>query len=664
MNENQSLDPLRNGMGGVRLDRYSTNTFYGLNFTDSVDDVYKTRKLDAKPNIIVNGDNIIFDYSSVKDADDIGEFKSIFTGKKSSSQFTVSNASYSDGVRGINADFSGTYSFLRFIGDAKILATPPTGITYNPDVKVYKSNFFGQSPFIGATLSEANHATSYRITNTLGIDSTESFAGLGILPNDYIKISCGTGGFNNNRLFKVEDLVVERDGTEVITVNKPFAEQDLTGIPVILNTFKTKKRINSEGTICFYASETLLNTVTSTYIESGSLVECKNGFTEYAKILSDRNNYNFIFLQGKTENLVERPYNAASCPRCPVRLNVSETIEQEAERIARGGDRTLRTPPRPPVVSQPKFVPNSENTDLTQRSIGSDYFFENVTVTKKNGNIRVNNTNRVETKPGQRYSFDVSSPTLKDTRLFLTLGAATEKLLLGVNAIGTPGTPNAKIIYTASEGQNQIYVRSESLTNSGPFVVYSQDVGRDLPRGYYYPLFTDPDLAGDGLDNSLQRETGYHEHNLFDYPDVIFYMPNTEKNHGRATYPSDIPLYTDAIRNENERSVFINSFATTSSSELSECVNSTRTYQACYRCVADKNDGSDPCAHAIRIARCYYKYNDGYCDGTRNQKCAPSCADVLQYCGKVTLGDESRCYYRLNQTSDVRDDDRGVSNVY
>ena len=53
MNENQSLDPLRNGMGGVRLDRYSTNTFYGLNFTDSVDDVYKTRKLDAKPNIIV-----------------------------------------------------------------------------------------------------------------------------------------------------------------------------------------------------------------------------------------------------------------------------------------------------------------------------------------------------------------------------------------------------------------------------------------------------------------------------------------------------------------------------------------------------------------------------------------------------------------------------------
>ena len=26
MNENQSLDPLRNGMGGVRLDRYSTNT--------------------------------------------------------------------------------------------------------------------------------------------------------------------------------------------------------------------------------------------------------------------------------------------------------------------------------------------------------------------------------------------------------------------------------------------------------------------------------------------------------------------------------------------------------------------------------------------------------------------------------------------------------------
>ena len=180
MNENQSLDPLRNGMGGVRLERLSTNTFYGLNFTNTLDDLVESRRLDATPNILIVGNDILFDYSSVKDPTDIREFRSLFRGKKKNARFTVENANYSETVTGTKANFNGSYDFVKFVGDTKILATPQTGVTYSPDVKVYKSNFFDQVPFIGITLEKVARPAVSMITNNMGINSSESFVGLGL----------------------------------------------------------------------------------------------------------------------------------------------------------------------------------------------------------------------------------------------------------------------------------------------------------------------------------------------------------------------------------------------------------------------------------------------------------------------------------------------------
>ena len=125
-------------------------------------------------------------------------------------------------------------------------------------------------------------------------------------------------------------------------------------------------------------------------------------------------------------------------------------------------------------------------------------------------------------------------------------------------------------------------------------------------------------------------------------------------NHGVETYPPELRIYTD----ENEpKESFINTFKTNSSASLSYCANTTFSVQDCYRCAINLNDGSDPCAHAIRLARCYYKYADGT---------APSCSKVVKHCSLISSGTpESRCYSsetNTNQTSSGGDG--GVSSGY
>ena len=682
MNENQSLDPLRNGMGGVRLERLSTNTFYGLNFTNTLDDLVESRRLDATPNILIVGNDILFDYSSVKDPTDIREFRSLFRGKKKNARFTVENANYSETVTGTKANFNGSYDFVKFVGDTKILATPQTGVTYSPDVKVYKSNFFDQVPFIGITLEKVARPAVSMITNNMGINSSESFVGLGLFVNDYIKISAATGGFDKDRLYKIVDVQIETDGTERLIVNRPIEQRDLTGSPVIINSFKTKARIEATGTICLYAKTTLLNTINSSYVEAGTLVECRNGIEEYAKLIADRSDYDYIFIDDKTDGLRESSFNASFCRNCPTSFNSGETIEQQSERIKRGVTSTLRVAPKPTLNFTPKRSQTEPVLDnlITSRETAQGYVRDQLTETikieYKGGFVLINGEGSgeraVTIERGKRYVFDTSSKTLSGFRVTLRESVGnTNSKPTGVTVLGDPyfaGKEDSRILYNPSRDTNVIYVDVQKnygpFDSFGPFAVFGQDIERGLPRGYYYPMYTEPSRAGSYLDNTIQDTNAYHEHNLINYPNITFYMPNSAMNHGRETYPVGHIHLFDQSENVEPIRRFINTFENTSSSSLSFCVNKTTDVRACYRCVMEQNDGSDPCAHAIRLARCYYKYNDGVCDGSSNSKCAPSCAEVLQYCQRVSIGSESNCYYSLNQTSNIRDDDRGISNVY
>ena len=64
-----------------KLDRYSTDTFYGLEFSTTNSSRYKRRQIDTKPNILISGSNVILDYSISKNTSDLEEFETLFKKK-------------------------------------------------------------------------------------------------------------------------------------------------------------------------------------------------------------------------------------------------------------------------------------------------------------------------------------------------------------------------------------------------------------------------------------------------------------------------------------------------------------------------------------------------------------------------------------------------------
>ncbi len=213
-----------------KLQRYSTDSFYGLEFTTSDLSRFDRRQISTIPNFIVSGSDIIIDYSSTNNPADLEELTTIFQSKRTGASFSISNANYDDKIRNIRADFNGSYSFKNLVGDHKIKATP-TGITFSPDVKVYRSTFFDKVPFIGITLPPET-SEEYRVINHLGVNSSESFSRSGIIPGDFIKISAGNTNISKDRLYEVKSIIVENDGTEILKLNRPVPDLDLVGSPV------------------------------------------------------------------------------------------------------------------------------------------------------------------------------------------------------------------------------------------------------------------------------------------------------------------------------------------------------------------------------------------------------------------------------------------------
>ena len=86
----------------------------------------------------------------------------------------------------------------------------------------------------------------------------------------------------------------------------------------------------------------------------------------------------------------------------------------------------------------------------------------------------------------------------------------------------------------ASEGINSPEFRSD-----GPYAVYG--TGRAGGQGFYYPMYLTAiaayaaNLTGfDRVESKTGKKDGllYHTHRLSEYPDVIFYMPDDQMNHG------------------------------------------------------------------------------------------------------------------------------------
>ena len=90
------------------------------------------------------------------------------------------------------------------------------------------------------------------------------------------------------------------------------------------------------------------------------------------------------------------------------------------------------------------------------------------------------------------------------------------------------------------------------INDAGPYTVEGTATN-DAPYkgvyGYYYPLWTSGALADQANANT---QGGVHEHTFAEFPNVIFYMPNDQANHG-TTSPGPYRLYRsgDAVQTVN-----------------------------------------------------------------------------------------------------------------
>ena len=453
-----------------KLQRYSTDSFYGLEFTTSDLSRFDRRQISTIPNFIVSGSDIIIDYSSTNNPADLEELTTIFQSKRAGASFSISNANYDDKIRNVRADFNGSYSFKNLVGDHKIKATP-TGITFSPDVKVYRSTFFDKVPFIGITLPPET-SEEYRVINHLGVNSSESFSRSGIIPGDFIKISAGNTNISKDRLYEVKSIIVENDGTEILKLNRPVPDLDLVGSPVTISVFKESTEDSPEpGTNCFYAKSAAFNTTTSSYVESGQLVECENGFEFYGLAKSKRENLNYTFIEGTTEGLISAPFNGNLCPKCPRTYSVATTPDENLEDI------------NPPVQRQDttREIQIQEPRLTRQTSIANlDYFFEEIVVKKVNGQLTLNGntSNEITVQASQRYRLNVSDPSMVGADISLIPSGQTRPLIIGVSHFGRPGRENAKIVFIGNTTSKTLNV----VDNSIP-VAMETTLPSDVPTG-------------------------------------------------------------------------------------------------------------------------------------------------------------------------------------
>ncbi|WP_290942661.1 hypothetical protein [Hyphomonas sp.] len=505
-----------------RLQQSGSKTFLALNSQNTKDDNLKEKFVKSRPNLILNGSDFLLDFSNTRSENEFSEIIETFQLKGATGTFTISNAEYNNSVYGLEFNFSGEYTYLKTVGKDKIVVTPPAGITYSQSQKIYKSEYFNSDFLFGVTLAQSSR-TSYRLVNNLGFQSRESFANLGILSGDYIKISSATGGISENRLYKVKETSLGPDNEEILELNREIAELDLTGIPTVISLFKSRNAQQNFGTSCFYAKETTFDPENYVYYESGQLIECKSGYREWGEREASYRGYDFYF-STPIPNLSSDSFNATSCFTCPS-LYTGRAINATAPEVELG-DNLKRV-----STELTKFT----NKELKRKA--REEFIGGTEQTQREVLLREN----VNFKTIEEYQGYVDSVAKRGTSRQLQTAVTNTYKVTYDKGLFIDGVKNSTL--TLEPGKTYRFDVSDTSMSSnsvGPYSVYGTDT-RTGQKGYYYPLY-------------VNSQSNTHTHSFVEYPGRIFYMPNQflpATNHAQRTN-GGYPLYEGSFGNPDK----------------------------------------------------------------------------------------------------------------
>jgi len=237
MIRNRTTRPVKNTKPTAKdnLIKISSAVVYGLKFFDSNEEITPNRTfLKCKPTVVFDGTNLFIDYSSCKSQDTLHNLNHVLEDLKPGETFTLSDALYQDPTNSIETNISGTYTFMGVVNGNIVKAINET-ITLPSNITRFEAKNFSRIPQITIT-SVTNITKTYGVKNIFGEENENSFKNLGVEKNYYVEFS----GNTNKDSYKVKDILIRDDGSEVLILDKKVVPESIFTTPVVVNVLVPK----------------------------------------------------------------------------------------------------------------------------------------------------------------------------------------------------------------------------------------------------------------------------------------------------------------------------------------------------------------------------------------------------------------------------------------
>lgn len=189
-----------------------TAEFYGLEFIDTAEDqVIVNQNLSSKPTVLIEGTQIVLDYSDIGNIKDRQFIDLAFKAMSAGAGFTITGAIYNDPTNGYEADLAASCT-LNAYTDFKIRGTV-SAIGSTSEINYYKPQFFETTPQIetAAGLTYDGITSNSLINFTTSKDT--SFISNSFQLYDYVDFNTSS----NVGRFTITGITVDNFGREIVS---------------------------------------------------------------------------------------------------------------------------------------------------------------------------------------------------------------------------------------------------------------------------------------------------------------------------------------------------------------------------------------------------------------------------------------------------------------
>jgi hypothetical protein len=231
---------------------YTSGTFYGLKFFDTInDDIDLDKPVICLPNVtlIESNTKAIFDFTGCDTSKYFNQTKIMLDGIQIGDGITLTNALNVDSNTAEENDLSGFYVVTNIFEDSIITAAVSSvAKAENYDKKYLKNNFLEKTEII-TNASGISGGNRFVVKNYMNSKKTQSFISLGVLVGDKIRFNDGS---NSGILFDIVSLHKDDNGHELLELSgTSFTEENRFESSTNFNIYRIDSEIQTEETFLY-----------------------------------------------------------------------------------------------------------------------------------------------------------------------------------------------------------------------------------------------------------------------------------------------------------------------------------------------------------------------------------------------------------------------------